>query len=209
MKRIRFFHIILLLFVLALVKTTSTEGEDGPPIIKPSRRNREKTQRVVTPPVVRVNPSHEVTAFGDNVEDARNLALEKAIDWIKEYLTAQWGESPWKPGQALLQQLDVIRPLGAPEIVPRDGNLQATRVTLEIELTPVALHTLHQEIRQVRRDERLHLAARILLGLIVLLGFIHAYLKMEDLSKGYYTRELRIAALVLLSLIGIVLLRLS
>ena len=187
---IRWFVVIsLALVVLGRMETSS---EAGRPKAKPSAH----------PVAAPDSPTREFTGTLRTVEEARKLALEKAVDWVGDYLATEWDEHDWKPSAALLCQLDAVREVGKPEPVKLEVAGEVWSVTLQVELTPQVLEGMQKQIRGLHQEERQRLAARWLVGVLSLLAVGFGYLKLEDATKGYYTLLLRLAAVATLSIAG-------
>ena len=82
-------------------------------------------------------------------------------------------------------------------------------------LTDAALRRLQPEVDRKLREardqvqfQRNAVAARVLAGLVALCLVVAGYLRLEDLTRGYYTALLRLCAgaVVLLTVAGLILL---
>jgi hypothetical protein len=56
--------------------------------------------------------------------------------------------------------------------------------------------------RQVRSKERMSLLVRVLIGLVAALAALAGYMRLDEATKGYYTRWLRLAALGFVAVVG-------
>ncbi|MBY0521800.1 MAG: hypothetical protein K2R98_00285 [Gemmataceae bacterium] len=94
------------------------------------------------------------------------------------------------------------------------------RVTVEVTLSDHGRQTLqakdrefrvqqNQVAREVRSQERLIFLAKLVAGLVAVLGATACYFRMEDMTKGYYTGWLRLAAAGFVGAVAVVLLLLS
>jgi hypothetical protein len=86
------------------------------------------------------------------------------------------------------------------------------RSAVRIEVTAFARQDFENQQRVFEKSTRQHRAisrqkilAAVLGGFVALLMVVTLYLRMEDATKGYYTRLLRMAAVVGLALVGAVL----
>jgi len=66
--------------------------------------------------------------------------------------------------------------------------------TLEVRLTPEAQADIARHDREYRAQDRMAWLARVVLALVTLLGAVAGYVRLDELTKGYYTGWLRIAA---------------
>lgn len=69
------------------------------------------------------------------------------------------------------------------------------RYTGEIHLTPSAKADLLKKDRQVQVKQRMVWLGKMLAALVVVLAAASGYLRLDDMTKGYYTAWLRVAAL--------------
>ena len=74
---------------------------------------------------------------------------------------------------------------------------------LEADGQIAQLHRLGREQRAERSEERMEFAARGLGVLTVLLGVIAAYIRLDEWTKGYYTRWLAVGAAGFLTAVGL------
>jgi hypothetical protein len=140
-------------------------------------------------------------------EDARESAFEQAQERLGDWVRAEY------PGLNYLPPIDAIKASlvkgsrvqkyteALPDEAPttsEGGTLDLSgmrRVTLELELTP----DFQSQVRRLDSDLRVHQRMGILgglLGLVVLgLGSLAAYIRLDEWTRGYYTNRLRLAAL--------------
>ncbi len=150
---------------------------------------------------------------GETEEAARDEARKKACTWFEDYLDFKYGDIGWKPTAAELIAENVVR-LDQPQ--PMDIKpLHGYEVTAHVDLSDAALRRLQPELDRARRQaleqvrfQREGLAARALAALVALCLVVLGYLRLEDLTRGYYTVLLRLTAgaVVLLTLAGLFLL---
>ena len=95
------------------------------------------------------------------------------------------------------------------------NELHGYEVAAHVDLSDVALRRLQPELDRARRQaleqvrfQRQGVAARALAALVALCLVVLGYLRLEDLTRGYYTVLLRLTAgaVVLLTLAGLLLL---
>jgi hypothetical protein len=114
-----------------------------------------------------------------------------------------------------------VENLGTGVVVPLGNNCNAVRrthyfsstpgkmhrVCVKVGLSPRARAEIESKDREYRREvtvqERMVFLARILGGLVALLGVVAGYIRLDDLTKGYYTGWLRLAAGGILAVVGV------
>ena len=165
---------------------------------------------VVSGHVLRVDTD---PGYGTTKEVAREEAKKKACTWFQAYLDYKYGDIGWRPAPDELVSQGVVH-LDEPTPWQAD-QIQGYEVAAHVDLTDAALRRLQPEVdRQLReaRDQvqfqRNALAARVLAGLVALCLVVTGYLRLEDLTRGYYTVLLRLGAgaVVLLTVAGLFLL---
>jgi len=144
--------------------------------------------------------------YGKSAEDAREVALKKAQDKLEEYLTQNFGRLDWSPvlgPRSRLEEWGVLREVTPPEPVELGPGEPAQRVQVRVEITGRYLQEVQKLAREERMQQRHLLLARVLAGLVALLVVVAGYLRLEDLTRGYYTTLLRVAAVGVLLLTGV------
>jgi hypothetical protein len=157
---------------------------------------------------VDTDPGH-----GETQDAAREEAEKKACAWVRDYLDAKYGDIGWTPTPNELVSQGVVH-----TDKPAEWNTDALHgyeVTAHVDLSDAALRRLQPEVdRQRKRVQdhvvyaRLGVALRILAGLVALCLVVVGYLRLEDLTRGYYTAVLRLSAglALLLTVAGLFLL---
>jgi hypothetical protein len=156
-----------------------------------------------------------VDGYGDTAAKARAQALKHARDRIVEMLSQEIGEPSWQPPDELLdpkklqsgppQGWGVIEEVGKPEPTEIDGD-KALVARYKVQLTSSYLQAVQTHARQERVGERHWFLVRILGGVLAVLLVTTGYLRLEEMTRGYYTRLLRLAAFAVLALAGLALL---
>lgn len=156
-------------------------------------------------PAPPANPTWTEDGYGRTPQDAEEVALKKAQESVTTFLLKQYGDlGGWMPKPESLREAGVVRPEGSPETVQLDGR-QVQHVRVRVELTPTYLGQV-QEFARAQRIEQRHLVlARVLAGLVVLVVVVAGYLRLEEATRGYYTRLLRLAGVGVLVLAGLAL----
>lgn len=187
----------LLVFCLAVVgnlgQSTARAAGDKP---LSARAGQKK------PVPVKIIRSWTVSAMGETAEDAEQAALEKAQDEVILYLRQQNPPVEWTPS------LDYIRarlvkerneePIDKP--IELAGMVHKVRLNLEMD-NQTASEILNQD-RQLHVTQRMTMLAKVLGGILAVLIVLASYLRLEEWSKGYYTRWLRVAAIGCLGAAG-------
>ena len=183
--------------LLALVGTAGllylVRAASGDPLTPPEAASA-RVSRVDT------DPGH-----GETPDAALEEARKKACAWFRDYLDAKYGDLGWTPTPEELVSEGVVH-----TDKPVEWNTDALHgyeVTAHVDLSDAALRRLQPEVdRQRKRAQdrvvyrRLDVAVRVLAGLVALCLVVVGYLRLEDLTRGYYTALLRLAAGVALLL---------
>ncbi|MFO0925619.1 MAG: hypothetical protein U0736_01100 [Gemmataceae bacterium] len=114
----------------------------------------------------------------------------------------------WQPGAdqlepAVLLETGVAVPRGEPEVEPRFKDDKVFVARYKVELTPKYVAQVQQVARLERMAGRHLLLARGLIGMVAVLLVAAGYLRLEDMTRGYATHLLRIAAALVLALVGV------
>lgn len=146
----------------------------------------------------------EFTGYGKTVKEAENDALHVCCTWIEEHAGLGWNPDP-----PFLRVHNMVRfseaedkefeqPMGAMKVVK-----------MQLDITAEQARTIQKQAQHQRMRDRQKVSLFVVLGLVCLLGVVGGYLRLEEATKGYYTRLLRIAAIgvVLLIVAGLWVLR--
>jgi hypothetical protein len=149
----------------------------------------------------------DVEGNGESAEKARKQAKENAIKRVEELLQQRFGRSGWLPAAedldpATLEELKVIQLAGEPLEGPGVVGPVNFKATYHVELNAGYLQKLVAKVRQQKVEERHLLLARVLVGILALVLVTAGYLRLEEMTRGYATKLLRLAAVVLLALVG-------
>jgi hypothetical protein len=145
--------------------------------------------RPVTPGPKQPLIKEEFKGYGLTEQDARADALKTARDWLAEHSDLAWAPSP-----DYLRKKNMIH-FGelTEEEFEKSGRIKV--VTMQLEITADQAREIQMQARQKHMTSRHLLLARILAGLVCLLLVVGGYLRLEEATKGYYTRLLRLAAI--------------
>src|SRR5262249_21336703 len=150
----------------------------------------------------------EVDGYGPTPQDARARAMENAQERVIELLRREAGDPNWDPPTDLLdpdklRQYAVVAEVGKPEpSVQVDGD-KALVARYKVQLTDDSLRDVQKQARQERVQDRHLLLARLLGGALAVLLVAAGYLRLEEMTRGYATQLLRLAAFALLALAGV------
>jgi hypothetical protein len=143
----------------------------------------------------------EFEGCGINESAARKDALDLACAWLKENSGLDWSpDSEYLVdhnmahfGEAEDRELEVAKD------ITKDGKLKY--VKMQLEITDAQARDIGKQAQQYRMQERQKYSLLALLGGMGLLGVVGGYLRLEEATKGYYTRLLRLAAIGILVVI--------
>jgi hypothetical protein len=146
-----------------------------------------------------------VDGIGKTAADARVQALKHVQDRVEKLLIERCGSSGWTPPPELLSielltRHGVVQALGEPKPDPRLNDMKAIVARYRVELTKEYLREVQSVVREQRVQDRHLILARVLGGLVVLLLVVTGYLRLEDMTRGYATALLRVAAIGLVAL---------
>jgi hypothetical protein len=151
-------------------------------------------------------PTWEVTGYGENPSDAREQALEKARNSVEEYLVSHYPSLGWKPRIQTLLAENVVKVDD-----PKEGKFaerDAYEATAHVDLRTANLGKLQTEVDQAREQAQENvifwrhlLVGRVLAVLVALFLIVSGYLRLEEMTRGYYTTLLRVGAGAVLLLI--------
>jgi hypothetical protein len=148
-----------------------------------------------------------VEGYGETAAAADNRALVHAQERVEQLLRERFREANWRPPEKLLTvefltDFRVIEPQGKPKTAPGLGDEKAMVARYKVELTRDYVKEVQRIAREQRMQDRHLVLARVLGGLVVLLLVLAGYLRLEDMTRGYATTMLRVAAFSLVALAG-------
>jgi hypothetical protein len=151
-----------------------------------------------TAPVQPNSKAWAVSGFGSTNEDARNDALRRAVNEVRDSLKESHPDLDRPLTPTYLTRSGIARVVNE-KTVPRDNNQQAWEVDLLVELKPERLADLYDLARKDRMGPRHHVALLVLFGLCSILAVAAIYLRLENATRGYSTGLLRVAAVTMLA----------
>jgi hypothetical protein len=139
----------------------------------------------------------EFTGYGKTVKDAEAHALEQANEWLADH--ANLG---WTPSTDYLRDKNMVH-FGEPseEVLELAGPVQVVKMQLEINSDQA--RQMQQKAREARMTSRHLLLAKVLGGLVSVFLVAGGYLRLEEATRGYYTRMLRLTAIGIVLVVGI------
>lgn len=144
-----------------------------------------------------------VEGWGETSKDAEQMALEHARREILNYFEQKSHRLEWWPSleyinKNLIRQRVDIRADDVDEPVR-----QWPGVRLWIEIAPDKWHAMLQEDRRLRSELRMLLLFKLLAGVVAFLGAVAGYLRVEEMTKGYYTAWLRLVTIAFVVAVGV------
>lgn len=133
--------------------------------------------------------SEEFTGYGTTDLAAQKDALERACAWLKDQSGLDWS-----PKAEYLRERKMVRfsesedkefeePMGAMKVVK-----------MQLEIGVDQARDIQKQVQQQRMKQRQKYSLLGLIGAVALIGVVGGYLRLEEATKGYYTRLLRFAA---------------
>jgi len=143
-----------------------------------------------------------VEGWGVTREDAEQSALRKAQRKLLTEFNGPGYRLEWVPSLDYIKKHMVKEAADQPaqDYGPEVGVLQG--IILRIGISSKDWQSLLREDRQVRSESRMLLLTKFLVGIVALLGAVAGYLRLEEMTKGYYTAWLRLAAIGFVSAVG-------
>jgi hypothetical protein len=148
------------------------------------------------------NYSLDVEGRGLTEKDAEQNALKGAQDEVRVFLAEQNHSFEWRPSLDYINNHLVKKsdPLPPEDFGDPLGTLQG--VVLHLEIGSKDWQDMLRQDRLARADSRMLLLAKLLVGLVALLGAVAGYLRLEEMTKGYYTAWLRFTAIAFVTAVG-------
>jgi len=155
-----------------------------------------QTPLAARPPVAEPNKpliSEEFTGYGTTELAAQKDALKFACTWLKQDSGLDWSPDPDYLVAHKMVRFDE----------PEDKEFKDLKVTMKVvqmllEINADQKRDIQKLAQQQRMKERQKYSLLGLIGAAALIGVVGGYLRLEEATKGYYTRLLRIAAISVL-----------
>lgn len=165
-----------------------------------------KKRPLAPPPGPEPTCKFEVTSddWHKNHDDAWNDALKVAQSEIEKVWRSWRPEFAWTPSIAYVERRFVRESRQEPKDFPNEVG-PMVRVNLRVEINRADYRDMVKSARRAAAEKRLTLSAFLLAGCVAFLTFFSGYLHLNDWTKGYYTRWLRLGAGVAIALAGVIL----
>jgi hypothetical protein len=174
---------------------------------KPAKKHRlralERLQQAAAVPEPGPDPAWVVDGYDlEDADAAQQAAMRKAAESVQEYINKHYGSLGFKPTLEQLVKAGVVRPEGTPGTRElKDGEVKEAHA--KVEMTRSYREGLQRMVLQQHTRQRQWLAARALGGFVALLLVCGGYMRLEEATRGYYTRLLRLAAFGVLVGVGV------
>jgi hypothetical protein len=138
-------------------------------------------------------PPWTVTGRGETSADAFEYALEKARAKMTQYLRARTPTVQWTPSLHDMEQFvhgrrgDEVKDFG-------QGVGLVHEVSIRVDVTAQDLARVLKEDNRVQTEERLWSLLKGFAAVVALLAAVAGYIRADELSKGYYSAWLALAA---------------
>lgn len=184
-----------------------------------------KSRQAASKPAIPFTPvSATVAGTGASMEGAIQSALEKAREELAKGLKRQTDQIPdvqylrqyclidledneeehWEAETIDNKRVLVRKDTFNVQVVP-----ETYQVRLRVELREKDFAEIVKKTERAREEERREMIqqrqswlAKVLLGVVVFLGSLSGYIRLEDATKGYYTGWLRLGLVGVLCAIG-------
>jgi hypothetical protein len=131
-------------------------------------------------------------------------ALQVARNKFAEYLQSKHPEMAWKPSPEFMREHMVKSKREEPKTLDSVVNSpELYQVHLDLELNADSQKEVEKEAREFQVHQRMLLLGRGLGGLVLLLGAIATWIRVDEWTKGYLTLPLR-ALIIALAIGGII-----
>lgn len=155
----------------------------------------------------------EVYGRGKTENDAQQRALENAADSVDTFLKEKVPDVHWAPKAGYLQDIGAVRVDKPTEKDFHDPDLgTGYEAVAHVDMTDPNLRKMQEKVNEERQKElapevwnRHLLVGRILGSFVALFLVVFGYIKLEELTRGYYTTLLRLGAgaVVVLAVAGL------
>jgi hypothetical protein len=168
------------------------------------------------PPAKPVEPKKplikkEFKGWGTNVSTAQSDALNQACKWLADESNLGWPSSEdlndeqkrdkvFEATAEFLKQKNMVH-FGEAEDTTTESTGPMKLVKMDLEITEPQARDIQKQAQQVRMKSRQGISLLVVIGVVCLLAVIGGYLRLEEATKGYYTRLLRVAAIGLVILV--------
>jgi hypothetical protein len=186
---------ILAGFVLVLAPLTGCAARPQPP----RAAGAQPSDRVWT-----------VSGYGETKNDAQQRALDNARASVETWLDERFHDLGWSPAADELVRMGAVR---VDEPKPGTfGEIKGYEAVAHVDVNDPQLRKMQGKVDEAREralepvvTERHAIVGRFLAAFVALFLVMAGYLRLEELTRGYYTTLLRLgaAAVVLLTVLGL------
>jgi hypothetical protein len=132
-----------------------------------------------------------VEGTGKSIQDAHDIALDKAHRAVADFLRDQDPPFAWTPTPAYVEQY-LVKSNPATDRTQEIDDLGKTYTRrLKVEIDGRQFRAMLNLDRHERMEHRHLLAAKVLGVLVVLCAAVAGYIRLDELTKGYLTNWLR------------------
>jgi hypothetical protein len=154
------------------------------------------------------------SAFGQTQDDARRNALDKGRAKVQQYLDENFPglhDLNWSPTADYLEHIGAVR-VDKPMEVELTDLGKGYEAVYRVDLTDPKLAAMQERVNEAQRkalepvvSERHFLVGRVLAAFVAVFLVMAGYLRLEELTRGYYTTLLRLGAgaVVVLTVLGL------
>lgn len=167
-------------------------------------RALERLRQATSAPTPGPDPAWVVDGYDlEDPQAAQDAALRKAQESVEKYVREHYPTLSWAPSLEQLVKAKVVQVEGTPGTRKLDNGEEVQEAHAKVEMTRNYREGLQRLVLQQHTRQRQWFAARGLAGLVALLLVCAGYLRLDEATRGYYTRLLRLAALGVLVGVGV------
>lgn len=173
-------------------------------VTKHRRKLLERLQQAAGAPAPGPNPAWVVDGYDlEDPQAAQEAALRKAHESVEKYVREHYPTLNWEPTLEQLEKARVVQVEGTPGTHKLDNGEEVQEAHAKVEMTRDYREALQRMVLHQHTRQRQWTAARGLAGFVALLLVCAGYLRLDEATRGYYTRLLRLAALGVLVGVGV------
>ncbi len=154
------------------------------------------------PKVEKIRIQEKFKGYGLTPKEAEVDAVRRASRWLAENTDFGWSPPPeylYEKGMVAFDGEPDVKKFDVAEGISKDGTMYVVSMQLTIKESQVP--DIQKQAQHQRMKERQKHSLFGLIGAVALIVVVGGYLRLEEATKGYYTRLLRIAAISVLVVI--------